>query len=147
MVCRAFLFLFFGFSFLLSAPLSYKELQNKPTSLAKDYYVYRLLTETDSLNETEAQTLFHTTRRMSPKLYEAFTKKIHSNETINNELRCKGLSAVHMVESNNDTCIMLRISPAIVLKLDSANKTKLIEILKENNPYTASWVEILNGED
>jgi soluble lytic murein transglycosylase len=58
-----------------SSSPSFKEIQAMPESYAKDYYTWRLISESTLSNE-QAREAFLWTKRQSPKLKKAITKKL-----------------------------------------------------------------------
>lgn len=146
MLYRIIIYIFISANFLLSAPLSYSEILKKPKSTAKDYYIYRLLSETNSTTLKQTEILYEQTHRLSPTLQNIFYKKLKNSKKFAKEIKCKGLSAKHLLESKDEECIMFRISPAIVANLNATEKLELANLL-ENNPYTKSWVEAMANEN
>ncbi|MDR0408171.1 MAG: lytic transglycosylase domain-containing protein [Campylobacteraceae bacterium] len=144
---KTFFVLCFTFASLFGGILSYEELIKKPKSIAKDYYIYRLLTETDNITTEQAKTLYGQISRMNNNLEKEFEKKIGLSEDTQNKLACQK-SAQKDLALLNQECIKLLVHPPFVASLDNKSKIKLIKRLQESdNIFTAKWVEAMSKQD
>ncbi|MDR3177824.1 MAG: lytic transglycosylase domain-containing protein [Campylobacteraceae bacterium] len=139
--------LFFYASTLFGAALSYQELKTKPKSIAKDYYIYRLLAETANVTIEQAKTLYEQVSRMNGNLETLFEKKLGQNENKQKTFACQK-SAQKDLNFLNQECVKLLVHPPFVASLDSKSKTKLIKKLKnDNNSFAAGWAEAMSSKD
>ncbi|MDR0579782.1 MAG: lytic transglycosylase domain-containing protein [Campylobacteraceae bacterium] len=127
--------------------MSYEEVIKKPESIAKDYYIYRLLTETANITTEQAKVLYGQISRMNSNLEKEFEKKIGLNQSAQDELICRK-SAQEDLSSLSQECIKLLIYPPFVTSLDEKAKVKLIKKLQEdNNSFTVGWIEAMGEKD
>ncbi|PSM51814.1 soluble lytic murein transglycosylase [Campylobacter blaseri] len=132
-----FLLIFFTI-FVNAGVLSYEELKNKPRSLAKDYYIYRLLTET-KYDKKEIKELSKDVYRNKGKLERKLSAIVTQSKKID---PCKGVNAKNILDANL-TCKLNRMWPNFVKYISKENRQKLI---KELSSY-ADYVNLLNGYD
>jgi soluble lytic murein transglycosylase len=139
--------LFFAYASLFGKVLGYEEIIKKPKSIAKDYYIYRLLTETTHVTTEQAKTLYQQISRMNSNLESEFGKKIGLSESAQNRLACQK-SAQKDLSSLSQECIKLLVYPPFVASLDNKSKVKLVKRLREsNNSFTANWAEAMSKKD
>ncbi|MDR1976172.1 MAG: transglycosylase SLT domain-containing protein [Campylobacteraceae bacterium] len=121
--------------------MDYKEIKAKPKSIAKDYYIYRLLLEGNASKE-ELNDLYNEVSRMNPTLKSRFAKKIDVDF---NEV-CKPLSVKSALEANQ-TCLIKLLTPQFVEPLSDSAKTALLEKIKKESNFTASWIIALKSKE
>ncbi|MDR2341412.1 MAG: lytic transglycosylase domain-containing protein [Campylobacteraceae bacterium] len=121
--------------------MSYEELKTKPKSIAKDYYIYRLLLEGNASKE-ETNDLYDEVSRMNPKLKKEFAKKID----INFKSECININAKNLFDAGNE-CLIKLLTPQFVDTLNSSVKTNLVDRLRHESNFTANWISVLNGKE
>lgn len=122
------------------AGLDYNALQSYPRSLAKDFYIYRFLTENNP-NPDEAWGLLTQTQRLNPKLLKAFEK--HVNEPgFKHAINCLYLDSKKFWEVDS-TCKAIRISPSLFVTFDLKQRKKLHKELNSAYPNQFDWMENL----
>ncbi|MDR0666497.1 MAG: transglycosylase SLT domain-containing protein [Campylobacteraceae bacterium] len=135
-----FLLFFLCISTLFGTALNYQELTTKPRSIAKDYYIYRLLLEGNASKE-EIGDLYMQVNRLNQNLKNQFAKKID----INANQTCKPLSVNNALKSGEE-CLVKLLTPQFVEPLDIAMKTALANKLRQHNNFTANWISALNSK-
>jgi soluble lytic murein transglycosylase len=133
--------LFFCASTLFGAALSYQELKTKPKSIAKDYYIYRFLIESNASKE-EIGDLYTQVSRLNSNLKNQFAKKID----INSNQTCKPLTQTNALKSDQE-CLVKLLTPQFVEPLSASAKTALAEKLRQNSNFTASWITVLKSKE
>ncbi|MDR3346946.1 MAG: transglycosylase SLT domain-containing protein [Campylobacteraceae bacterium] len=127
--------------------LSFDEIKTKPKSLAKDYYIYRLLSENGSVTTEQAASLYDEVSRMNPNLKSEFVKKIGLSESDKQEQACRDVAKKN-ISNLPDECVKLIIYPSFVLSLDNSTRDKLkTRLLKLNYDFAAGWVEAMGAKD
>jgi soluble lytic murein transglycosylase len=127
--------------------LSFDEIRTKPKSIAKDYYIYRLLSENNSVTAIQATLLYDEVSRMSPNLKSEFTKKIGLSESDKQEQACRD-NAKKNISNLPEECIKLIIYPPFVVSLDNSTRDKLkTRLLKLNYDFTVGWIEAMSEKD
>lgn len=108
-------------SFGVAGVIGYEELKTKPKSLAKDYYIYRLMTER-SVSDKELKSLRKDVFRDKGKLKTAFDKRIGTKPIYD---RCKGVYAKNILDANL-TCKLNRLGGVkFVMKLSPSVRKSL----------------------
>ena len=125
----------FGF-----AGLDFKALQEYPRSLAKDYYIYRFLTE-NTPKPMEAWELLTQTQRLSPKLLQAFNKHI-KEPGFSQAIKCLYLDSNKFWEVDS-TCKGIRISPSLFVSFGLKERKNLYDTLSSQYPNHYNWMEYL----
>ncbi|MDR0761704.1 MAG: lytic transglycosylase domain-containing protein [Campylobacteraceae bacterium] len=133
--------LFLCVSTLFGAVMDYQELKTKPKSIAKDYYIYRLLLEGNASNE-EISNLYTQVSRLNSNLKNQFSKKIDidANQT------CKPLTANNVLKSSQE-CLIKLLTPQFVEPLNASVKTALAKKLQKDDNFTASWITALKDKE
>jgi soluble lytic murein transglycosylase len=132
---------------LFGKVLDYEEVIEKPKSIAKDYYIYRLLSETTNVTSEQAKTLYQQVSRMNGNLESEFGKKMVLSESAQNKLACQK-NAQKDLDSLSEVCIKLLVYPPFVASLDNKSKPKLVKKLQEsNNSFAAGWAEAMSKKD
>jgi soluble lytic murein transglycosylase len=138
------LFLFFlACSFAFGAP-SFETLTTHPRSLAKDYYIYRYLTESEP-KPKEAWALLGQVQRMSHKLLFAFQDKV-DEPGFNKVLTCMRMNATAFMRASTD-CQAIRMSPSFALTLPQSEREKVAQTLTKAYPDHFPWLPLLTAEN
>ncbi|NLK66785.1 MAG: lytic transglycosylase domain-containing protein [Campylobacteraceae bacterium] len=115
---------------------SYEELKNEPKSLAKDYYIHRLITETN-YNKAEVKELskdvFRRRGKLATELDKLFGKPVPYD-------RCKGVWTNNILDANL-SCKIQRMNPSFIKNLSSDVRNRLITELAG----TPDKVNLLKG--
>ena len=140
--CKFILLLFLSFTFLNANVKSYDEIKNEPKSLAKDYYIYRYITE-GNYKKDEVKTLSKQIYRNRGKLNKEIYKIIPKPKPYD---ECKNFWVKNISDANL-TCKLKRSTPAFLKKLnkqtlkslekDFANfpdKLRLLKGISSENP-------------
>ncbi|WP_458701241.1 lytic transglycosylase domain-containing protein [Sulfurospirillum sp. 1307] len=117
---------------LAQTPKDLSFFEDKPKSIAKDYYIYRYLKK-DSTTSTEALKLLEMTSRMSTKLFHAFASKI-DEPNFKKASKCMKMKLDKLLKSD-DECLAIGLSLYDATKLD---KKTLKDIETKLNQYDIS---------
>ncbi|QKF64958.1 lytic transglycosylase domain-containing protein [Campylobacter corcagiensis] len=129
-------------SFGVASVLSYEELKTKPKSLAKDYYIYRLMTE-GNVNDKELKSLRSGVFRDRGKLKTALDKRIGSRTFYD---KCKGVNAKNILDANL-TCKLNRLGGVkFVSRLSPAVRNSLASELS-SYPDVVNLLNGINSEN
>lgn len=120
MFYRLFIFLCLGISFLGADILSFEELNSKPRSLAKDYYIYRLLSS-GKLSKSQARILRDEIYRNKGKL----RTKMDAFLGISAPKTCPGVNASNIL-SASDKCKEIKLTPKFIAKLPTSTIKALL---------------------
>ncbi|MDR2081820.1 MAG: lytic transglycosylase domain-containing protein [Campylobacteraceae bacterium] len=126
---------------LFGAVLSYEELKIKPKSIAKDYYIYRLLREGNA-SKKEISDLYDEVSLMNSKLKKEFAKKID----IDFKSECMSINAKNLFNAS-DKCLIKLLTPQFVETLNSSAKINLADKLRHESNFTANWISVLNSKE
>lgn len=118
--------------------LSYDDIKDKPKSLAKDYYIYRLIDET-SYNKDEISKLKKDIFRNRGKL-KALLDKIFPPRKLTKIDNCKGVGSTNILDANL-TCQKARMFPNFIKSLTPEIRTKLSQVFEQSSNY----VNLLQG--
>ncbi|MCZ6149839.1 lytic transglycosylase domain-containing protein [Campylobacter ureolyticus] len=140
--CKFILLLFLSFTFLNANVKSYDEIKNEPKSLAKDYYIYRYITEGNyKKDEVKAlsKQIYRNRGKLNKEIYKIIPKPKPYDE-------CKNFWVKNISDANL-TCKLKRSTPAFLKKLnkqtlkslekDFANfpdKLRLLKGMSSENP-------------
>lgn len=136
------LFLCFGV-FLYADLVEFEKLILKPKSLAKDYYIYRLLTEGNATKE-QAKALYPQIRIKSSKILKAIHKLYIPSPKA--EDRCKYLSKKNFLLDKAD-CQAIRLNPNFVLTLNSKEKKQILKNMQPKYKQIAHYIEVLSNKN
>lgn len=128
--------LFFGLflNFLVADMLTFNEINNKPRSLAKDYYIFRLLSSGD-LSKAQARELRSEIYRNKGKL----RAKMNAFLGIKLPNPCPGVSAKNIL-SASDKCKEIKLTPNFIKNLSKNTISSLLTTLKDQN-----LINLING--
>lgn len=120
---------------------SYEEIKNEPKSLAKDYYIYRLITETN-YNKSEIKELSKSVFRRSGKLGGELNKIVPKPVAYD---RCKGFWTSNILDANL-SCKLNRITPNFIKNLSFDVRNKLANEL-ESMPDKVNLLKGFNTDN
>ena len=131
----------FKFALILLLPcaifaeiLSYEELKDKPKSLAKDYYIYRLIDETKydkkQIKALKQSGIYRNKGKLKKELDKIFPP-------VKPKDKCAGVGTKNILDANL-TCIKARLYPSFIAKLPNETKLKLASNLAQNHPNLAN---------
>ncbi|MDR1007450.1 MAG: transglycosylase SLT domain-containing protein [Campylobacteraceae bacterium] len=121
--------------------MNYHELKAKPKSIAKDYYIYRLLLE-GNVSKKEVSDLYIQISRLNSNLKNQFAKKID----INSNQTCKQFTKNNVLKSDQE-CLVELLTPQFVESLNTSMKVALAEKVQQKSNFTASWITALKNKD
>ncbi|TEY03472.1 lytic transglycosylase domain-containing protein [Campylobacter sp. US33a] len=144
---RLFLFLFLFLTFSFAAEYDLKTLRIKENSLAKDYYIHRLLEE-KKINKKEAQNLANHIFRYVGKIKTEFEKLVPVQTYIDPAYApCFNYNKKTILDANL-TCKNYRSNSLyFISSLDKTTRTKLAKELKQNYPNSAFKLEAFNQDN
>jgi len=120
--------------------IDFKSLQDYPRSLAKDFYIYRFLTEQNP-SPNQAWELLTQAQRLNPTLLKALNK--HINEPgFNHAIGCLYLDSSKFWEVDS-TCKAIRISPSLFVTFGIKERKELFKNLNSSYPNAYDWMEAL----
>lgn len=136
--------LFFCFSvFLYADIIEFEKLIQKPKSLTKDYYIYRLLTERN-VTKAQAKVLYPQIRTKSAKILKAIHKLYIPKPKP--EDKCKYLSKKNFLKEKLD-CQAKRLNPSFVLLLNNKEKSQIYKKMKLKYPEIATYIQVLSSKN
>lgn len=136
--------LFFCFSiFLYADVIEFEKLIQKPKSLTKDYYIYRLLTERN-VTKAQAKVLYPQIRIKSAKILKAIHKFYIPKPKP--EDRCKYLSKKNFLKETLD-CQAVRLNPSFVLTLNSKERNQIYKKMSLKYPEIATYIKVLSSKN
>jgi soluble lytic murein transglycosylase len=120
--------------------IDFTSLQDYPRSLAKDFYIYRFLSE-QKPSSKEAWQLLTQVQGLSPTLLKELNK--HINEPgFNHAIGCLYLDSSKFWEVDS-TCKAIRVSPSLFVTLSTKQRKELYENLSASYPNLFNWMEVL----
>ncbi len=124
---------------LLAKIYTYEELKNEPKSLAKDYYINRLINE-GSYTKEQIADLSRDVFRKAGLVQKSIDKILPPKATPS---KCPGVNAKNITQTNL-TCQNLLTSIAFSLKLDNHTREILATNLAKTNPEKSKILLALN---
>lgn len=126
---RAKILLFLSLPFLLNAALlPYDELMKKPRSLAKDYYIYRLLDESENLSGEQIKALEGEIFRRTNKITKKFDEFLEPDLLDDN---CSFVTTQNILEVD-ESCQKSRMEIWFIRDLDNKTRALLAKKFKDN---------------
>ncbi|MBE0496557.1 MAG: lytic transglycosylase domain-containing protein [Campylobacterales bacterium] len=144
MVFKRFALFFVTCSALFGSALSFDTLSAYPRSLAKDYYIYRYLTE-HTPTPQEAWELLGQAQRMSNTLLYAFGDTVQE-PGFKEAIACLRLDKKAFLTASTD-CRAIRMSPSFFLTLSKTEQDHVIKTVQTAYPETFAWMTSLRAED
>ncbi len=142
MLIRFNIILFLLTTFLFGEVKSFNEIKVKEKGLAKDYYIYRLITE-GNYTIKQVEELNKDIFRRSPTMIKAL------NTIIKPELKptnCAKINAKNIVDANL-TCQKALLKIPFMLKISKKDREKLAQKFDDINKTTARNLRILNSKN
>ncbi|MCZ0772455.1 lytic transglycosylase domain-containing protein [Campylobacter hepaticus] len=138
-----FVFLFV-FSYLNAVQYDIEKLKKEENSLAKDYYIYRLL-EKKAISEKEAQNLNSHIFRYIGKIKTEFEKIIPLKPYINPKYaKCYTYTTKTILDANL-TCQSIRLNSLVfIADLDAKHRISLAQIFEKQKPDLANLLLAFN---
>jgi len=124
---------------LLAKIYTYEELKNEPKSLAKDYYINRLINE-GSYTKEQIADLSRDVFRKAGLVQKSIDKILPPKAPPS---KCPGINAKNITQANL-TCQNLLTSIAFSLKLDNNTREILAANLAKTNPEKSKILLVLN---
>ena len=124
--------------------LSYEEIKNEPKSLAKDYYIYRLIDET-KYNKAEIRALKQSIFRYKGKLKDKLDRIFGAIRPPKRPDRCAGVTSANILDANL-TCKKARSYPNFIAKLSpSVRETLASQLESHQDAASRNAVNLLRG--
>ena len=124
--------------------LSYEEIKNEPKSLAKDYYIYRLIDET-KYNKAEIKILKQSIFRYKGKLKDKLDRIFGIAKAPKRPDRCAGVTSANILDANL-TCKKARSYPNFIAKLSpSVRETLASQLESHQDAASRNAVNLLRG--
>ena len=124
----------------LAASSTFKELETYPSSLAKDYYIYRFLSEKNpSPNETWQ--LLNQIQNINPRLLKLIGEKAEDKE-FKKAVKCLYLDSKSFWNEDEE-CMAIRISPSLLVTFDIEKREILFKKLNKLYKGEFEWMEPL----
>ncbi|OSQ25581.1 lytic transglycosylase [Campylobacter concisus] len=124
---------------LLGKIYTYEELKNEPKSLAKDYYINRLINE-GSYTKEQIADLSHDVFRKAGLVQKSIDKILPPKAAPS---KCPGVNTKNITQANL-TCQNLLTSISFSLKLDNHTREILAANLAKTNPEKSKILLVLN---
>ena len=124
--------------------LSYEQIKDEPKSLAKDYYIYRLIDET-KYNKAEIKILKQSIFRYKGKLKDKLDRIFGVAKAPKRPDRCAGVTSANILDANL-TCKKARSYPNFIAKLSpSVRETLASQLEKHQDAASRNAVNLLRG--
>lgn len=121
---------------------TFDDIKDKPKGLAKDYYIYRLITE-GNYTKKEAEILNKEIFRRSGKIAKEMAKIIKPTRT---KSTCDGVNITNILDANL-TCQRAVMTMSFMLKLKPELRSKLADKFQNTNPKIGRILKALNGKN
>lgn len=105
-------------SLLLAKTITLSYINAKPTSIAKDYYIWRFLDQ--NITPSQAQEAFEQISRFNYKIFYLYVKKLH-NKNISKEVACMRMNAKKLIKQDR-LCLLAGITPYKMTQLSQKEK-------------------------
>ncbi|WP_187648361.1 lytic transglycosylase domain-containing protein [Nitrosophilus labii] len=112
---------------LFSKEVTLDFITQKPTSVAKDYYIWRFLDQ--NITSNEANKAFYQTKNVNRKIFLRFAKK-SDDKYIKEIARCMKLKPKEYIKENAE-CIAAGMSPYKFVSLDLEERKKIAKKVKK----------------
>lgn len=140
------IFLILACSFLFAGELNLKQIQKKPKSIARDYYIYRAL-KNKNTNQNDIEKMYKLVKRMSPTLKDLFHQKLHKSKKKEfARLKCERMSKQEFQKAS-PWCKNFRLNTSFAINLDKKELQKTYKQMKKHYPNTARWMKPLLGKN
>ncbi len=126
-------------STLLYAEVSLDEINTKPSSLAKNFMIWRFLHQ--DITPSQADEAFYQYRNVDTRLFKAYAKKSDREEVIYTA-ECLSMPAKELVRSNDISCVKMAFSPSKAATINEEDRNRLARLLDSEKTYT--WVEMMD---
>lgn len=136
-IIGALLLVFISSNVLAKTPTSLEFFNDKPRSLAKDFYIYSYLQKDETTTE-EAKTLFWMVHTMNVRFFQLFAKKM-DNQDFKKVAQCIDMD-VNALLKEDDLCLNIGINMA---KVTSLPKSALASLTPRISPYHSQIVKAL----
>lgn len=133
------LFLFITAIILQAKTIGFNELKRAPNGLAKDYYIYRFITEQNA-SKKQISFLSDEIYRYKGVIKKAVEKKISKEFAPN----CPPLNANDITGSTTE-CINLLLNTSFLTKLDSSLRFKLAEEIRPRSQILSNFIMGFNS--
>lgn len=146
MLKKSIALLLVGVVFANSAVYSYKELEEKPNSLAKDYYLYRLL-EKNEFKKDEIEGLKEHIYRYAGRIKNAIEAIIPPLGYNKEYEACYKFNTQNILDANV-TCQLVRLnSLTFIQDLNTSTRNEIKKNIPQDNSNLAKLLEAFNAKD
>ncbi|MCH3718146.1 lytic transglycosylase domain-containing protein [Campylobacter lari] len=146
MLKKSVVLLLAGVVFANSAMYSYKELEQKPNSLAKDYYLYRLL-EKNEFKKEEVEGLKEHIYRYAGRIKNAIEMIIPPLGYNKEYEACYKFNTQNILDANA-TCQLIRLnSLTFIQDLNASTRNEMKKIIPQDNSNLVKLLEAFNAKD
>ena len=130
MLSRIFISLCLSLPLLASDPITFSFFQDKPRSLAKDFYIYEYL-QRDETTPKEAKALFGQVHTMNMRFFHLFAKKM-DNQDYKKISKCVDLDVTSLLKEDNE-CFNIGISLNKISALPKSQLPLIAQRLNKNS--------------
>ncbi len=129
---------------LFAAPESVAFFNDKPRSLAKDFYIFNYLQQ-DTTSPKEAKALFGMVHTMNLRFFHLFAKKM-DNEEFKKISRCIDMD-VNALLKEDDTCLNIGINLSKVSSLPKSQLASLEPRISRYHTQLRSVIKLMRSEN
>ncbi|WP_200763919.1 lytic transglycosylase domain-containing protein [Nitrosophilus alvini] len=123
--------------FLFSKEITLQFLESKPTSIAKDYYIWRYLSQ--DITPQEAEKAFYQAKSVNIKIFSRFAKK-SGNKEYKYLAHCMKMKPKELIKESAE-CIATGLTPYKMTKLSLKQRRELLpKIKKFEKTYSSLFV-------
>ncbi|CAG9959995.1 lytic transglycosylase domain-containing protein, partial [Campylobacter lari] len=146
MLKKSVVLLLAGVVFANSAMYSYKELEQRPNSLAKDYYLYRLL-EKNEFKKEEVEGLKEHIYRYAGRIKNAIETIIPPLGYNKEYEACYKFNTQNILDANA-TCQLIRLnSLTFIQDLNASTRNEMKKVIPQDNSNLVKLLEAFNAKD
>ncbi len=126
-------------SLSLFAEVALEDINTKPSSLAKNFMIWRFLHQ--DITPAQADEAFYQYRDVNNRLFKAYAKK-SDREEVQYTAECLSLPTKQLVKSNDLSCVKMAFSPYKASVMGEDDRNRLARLLDKEKTYT--WIEMMD---
>jgi hypothetical protein len=126
-------------SLSLFAEVQLDDIKTKPSSLAKNFMIWRFLHQ--DITPAQADEAFYQYRDVNTRLFKAYAKKSDHEEIIYTA-ECLSLPTKELIKSNDISCVKMGFSAYKASVMNENDRNRLGRLLDKETTYT--WIEMMD---
>jgi len=129
---------------LLFSQVTLDDLKNAPKGHVRNFNIWQYM-GTD-INSTQADEAYSLVDKYSHKVYLRYIKKTDKQD-LKEKTRCSKLSNAKLLQETNSTCVNIGLSYYEALTLNTKQRDKVSDLLKEKYETKSKIISLMNGDD